>query len=152
MDLVDLSASLLIFLFLDYIYQKIPETSYFKLIDYWFLFSLSFMALSMGFHTGLAFYLRKKRNSGQTSEKGYCACSKNKVVPLAFQEKKAEAAAAGGRGSLATDLKTAEAINSVGLAVFVVLFATFNTWFWVRGFQANQLEEEEERALRNFQC
>ena len=48
--------------------QDIPETSYFKLIDYWLLFSLNMLALAMAFHTGLAFYIRRSRERKQEEE------------------------------------------------------------------------------------
>ena len=133
--------------------QDIPETSYFKLIDYWLLFSLNMLALAMAFHTGLAFYIRRSRERKQEEEDDSKQKKKNTnvVVPLALAEAKEdiswteeEEIRNSSSYKNAATLKTAKMINNVGFGMFVLMILGFNAWFWLAGFKANQLEGEEE--------
>ena len=41
--------------------QDLPKTSYYKLIDWWFLFCNTMLVVTLGYHTFLAFLIKKSK-------------------------------------------------------------------------------------------
>ena len=58
-------------------FQGLPKTSYYKLIDWWFLVSFNILVITLGFHTYLSYIVSKA-----TKEPFFKIRSNTKVCPF----------------------------------------------------------------------
>ena len=94
-----------------------PITAYYKLIDWWLLTLLNLLALTLVFHTYLAYVVSKTEDSPERKL--------TKVKPfyeIDFDDNENEQTVI---------MKQAIYLNTVGNLVFVILLVTFNIGFWI---------------------
>ena len=97
--------------------QALPNTSYFKLVDWWLTFCLIILAVTLGFHTYLAYLINNQKNN-QNNE-----VNVTKVEP--FNDNRNE--------NHLTSQKLMNHVawlNKLGNIIFITFLILFNILFW----------------------
>ncbi|TRY67315.1 hypothetical protein TCAL_11764 [Tigriopus californicus] len=117
------------------IQESLPKTSYYKLIDWWLLFSMNALVFTMAFHTGIAHlcYLAKQEASPELIQSGYRTKS---AFPLPTKTNaKVNPFFKNGNFRHSLYYKRALKVNLWGKIGFVLLVLIFNTSFWIAALQ-----------------
>ena len=119
-----------IFLFLvfffSYMLQNLPKTAYYKFIDYWLMFSMQMLVITMAIHTYVAhccFMAKNQKFSlfSNPKPKPIFVANKannNKIVPAAISDVPAD------------PLSHAKWVNNAGKLVLIIVVMMFNAIFW----------------------
>lgn len=123
-----------------YFFQNLPKTSYYKLIDWWLLFSLNALVFTMTFHTGIAHlcYLAKQEASPELIQNGYRSKS-----AFPFPTKKSTKVNSCSQMENFRHnhyYKRALKVNLCAKIGFILLVLIFNTIFWVIALREYSLE------------
>lgn len=113
----------------DYIFhaffQNLPKTAYYKFIDYWLMFSMQMLVITMGIHTYVAHCCFMANNqkfsifSNPKPKTGFVAGKKNKITAVA--------------GPFLADsdpLAHAKWVNNAGKLALLFVVMIFNAIFW----------------------
>ena len=121
------------FIFIDFKFQGLPKTSYYKLIDWWFLVSFNILVLTLGFHTYLSYIVSKA-----TKEPFFKIRSNTKVCP--FNNRTEDDDQLIIREHLT---KHAVFINNFAKVAFLILLVTFNVLFWTTAYMQHYSPAED---------
>jgi hypothetical protein len=104
-----------------FLFQSVPNTAYFKLIDYWFVFSLNVFIVSFVFHTVVG------------SLAGRTTTVDNQIGNMSGSWKSQTSG---------SNPQLARVVNNVGKIAFFLLIVIFNVSFWaVAMYEANKNNE-----------
>ena len=101
-----------------FILQDLPITSYYKLIDWWFLVCFNLLVITLGFHTYLAYVMNKSKNPPITED------NIKKVQPINDADNENQFISK-------QLLKHAEWLNMLAKIGFIVFLVIFNLIFWM---------------------
>ena len=101
-----------------FILQDLPITSYYKLIDWWFLVCFNLLVITLGFHTYLAYVMNKSKNQPITQD------NIKKVQPINDADNENQFISK-------QLLKHAEWLNMLAKIGFIVFLVIFNLIFWM---------------------
>ncbi len=108
--------------------QHLPNTYYFKLIDYWLAFCLNILILLMAFHTYLASF-HHKLEMGALKPKNDCSDkrgSNNKI-----SNKREASSSVSTSHDLYRTSKDLEVVNRRGMVAIGAIILGVNATFWV---------------------
>jgi len=100
------------------IQADLPITSYYKLIDWWFLVCFNLLVITLGFHTYLAYVMNKSKNQPITQD------NIKKVQPINGADNENHFISK-------QLLKHAEWLNMLAKIGFIVFLVIFNLIFWM---------------------
>ncbi|XP_059081996.1 gamma-aminobutyric acid receptor subunit beta-2-like [Tigriopus californicus] len=114
------------------IQASLPKTSYYKLIDWWLLFSLNALVLTMCFHTGIAHlcYKAKRAASPALIIKGYRSKSASNLISPPKVNSLVNSGFPNEDFRRHFYYRRAHRVNFWGKVAFVALILTFNVAFW----------------------
>jgi hypothetical protein len=119
------------------------------MIDWWLLFSLNILALTMAFHTYLAHVVSKARPL--TEKSGDCLICKIKSAAITYKGKdkvsnfqmEESAAMSTSEQSQKDMMINAKRINTAGKIIFILICVFFNLVFWVLAINEYKRPAEE---------
>ena len=105
-------------------FQGLPKTSYYKLIDWWFLISFNILVLTLAFHTYLSYIVSKATKEQFFKLTGVTKVHASPDNKIAYDDQHI-------RENL---MKNAIILNTLGKVTFIILLVLFNTVFWYIAF------------------
>lgn len=127
--MVTLTVMLVVATIMSTIQQSLPKTSYYKLIDYWLMFTLNILAFMMLFHTYLQFSIKRDKDEVFIGH----LLPPHRPPPHHRPNSKADLEKPG-KGYVGFDddiLKNAVKVNKFGKVLFLIIVISFNVGFWL---------------------
>ena len=141
-------------------FQVVPRTSYYKMIDVWFVFLLVLVVLTIIFHTAITFILGPDNPHYSLSisrnypDKVFAHRGSSTATDLEIGTP--DSASASGRRRLEEqrreeamneyreNVELAKKANLVGMVIFIIILVVFNIAFWVVALS------QQSTPVRNF--